>query len=185
MQARDERNRESAKELERRVPALACPDFVARHVRSLLKEGAPEAGCKVELIHSKGTGRMTLRYGFDDGVTVYGKVYTDGLGPASYSLLRQLWGNGFGPGSAERVPEAFVPARCQYAPANVFIAGRAVTVIDVDKLSRSDPAKDVALFLFRTSDLLGRAAGRAAEAERLGGEFLDAYREQGGRPIEN
>src|SRR5439155_23995990 len=105
MQAIDERNRERAKQLERRVPALARLDFVARHVRSLLKERAPEAGCKVDLVHNWGTGRMTLRYGFDDGVTVYGKVYTDGLGPASYSLLRQLWGNGFGPGSAERVPE--------------------------------------------------------------------------------
>src|SRR5947207_11369323 len=105
MQARGERNLERATQLERRIPALARPDFVARHVRSLLKDRAPDAGCRVELVHSEGTGRMTLRYAFDDGVTVYGKVYTDGRGPASYSLLRRLWGNGFGPGSAERVPE--------------------------------------------------------------------------------
>src|SRR5881396_2300073 len=105
MQTRGERLEGMRKGFEERVPALARPGFVARHVRSLLKEQAPEAGCKVDLVHSEGTGRMTLRYAFDDGVTVYGKVYTDGLGMASYSLLRQLWENGFGPGSAERVPE--------------------------------------------------------------------------------
>src|SRR5438093_2975863 len=288
MQSRAEICEEMRKRLQERVPGLTRPDFVARHVRPLLGDQAVETGCKVEIVWNEGTPRMTLRYAFDDGIVVYGKVYIDGFGPTSYSLLRRLWQNGFGAGSAQRVPEplgfcaeenlllmraargrplaalllqeptdkvlpavraaarwlarlhastvacltrepacnrvkvfeladqlgkaaaghpaelsplldrlqrlrtlapagrlALVPAHCQYTPANVFADGPDVTVIDVDKLSLSDPAKDVALFLLRTSDLLGRAAGRAAEAERLGREFVDAYREQGGRPFEN
>src|SRR5881396_1705874 len=288
MQTRGERLEGMRKGFEERVPALARPGFVARHVRSLLKERALGAGCKVEIVRGEGTGWTTLRYAFDDGVTVYGKVYTNGMGPATFSLLRRLWENGFGPGSAERVPEplgfcaeeklllmraargaplkalllrepieqvlpgvraaarwlarlhastpaglpreppcnrvkvfdladrlgkaaanhpedlgllldrlqrlrtlapagreALVPTHGQYTPANVFIDGPDVVVIDVDRISLSDPAKDVAMFLFRAAALRAKEAGLPGEAERLVREFLDAYREQAALPIEN
>ena len=288
MQTRGERLEGMRKGFEERVPALARPGFVARHVRSLLKERALGAGCKVEIVRGEGTGWTTLRYAFDDGVTVYGKVYTNGLGPATFSLLRRLWENGFGPGSAERVPEplgfcaeeklllmraargaplkalllrepieqvlpgvraaarwlarlhastpaglpseppcnrakvfdladrlgkaaanhpedlgllldrlqrlrtlapagreALVPTHGQYTPANVFIDGPDVVVIDVDRISLSDPAKDVAMFLFRAAALRAKEAGLPGEAERLVREFLDAYREQAALAIEN
>ena len=277
MQTRGERLEGMRKGFEERVPALARPGFVARHVRSLLKERALGAGCKVEIVRGEGTGWTTLRYAFDDGVTVYGKVYTNGLGPATFSLLRRLWENGFGPGSTERVPEplgfcaeeklllmraargaplkalllrepieqvlpgvraaarwlarlhastpaglpseppcnrakvfdladrlgkaaanhpedlgllldrlqrlrtlapagreALVPTHGQYTPANVFIDGPDVVVIDVDRISLSDPAKDVAMFLFRAAALRAKEAGLPGEAERLVREFLDA-----------
>ena len=288
MQTRGERLEGMRKGFEERVPALARPGFVARHVRSLLKERALGAGCKVEIVRGEGTGWTTLRYAFDDGVTVYGKVYTNGMGPATFSLLRRLWENGFGPGSAERVPEplgfcaeeklllmraargaplkalllrepieqvlpgvraaarwlarlhastpaglpreppcnrvkvfdladrlgkaaanhpedlgllldrlqrlrtlapagreALVPTHGQYTPANVFIDGPDVVVIDADRISLSDPAKDVAMFLFRAAALRAKEAGLPGEAERLVREFLDAYREQAALPIEN
>src|SRR5437773_4313393 len=288
MQTRGERLEGMRKGFEERVPTLARPGFVARHVRSLLKERALGAGCKVEIVRGEGTGWTTLRYAFDDGVTVYGKVYTNGLGPATFSLLRRLWENGFGPGSAERVrkrlgfcaeeklllmraargaplkaillrepieqvlpgvraaarwlarlhaatpaglpreppcnrvkvfdladrlgkaaanhPEdlgllldrlqrlrtlapagrqALVPTHGQYTPANVFIDGPDVVVIDVDRISLSDPAKDVAMFLFRAAALRAKEAGLPGEAERLVREFLDAYREQAELPIES
>ena len=105
MEARAERRGELRKLFEERVPALGCPDFVARHVRCLLGNEALDTGCKVEIIRNAGTPRMTLRYAFDDGITVYGKVYTDGVGQANYSWLRRLWENGFGPRSAQRVAE--------------------------------------------------------------------------------
>jgi aminoglycoside phosphotransferase (APT) family kinase protein len=275
------------KRFQERVSALARPDFVAQHVRPLLGDQALEAGCKVDVARNQGVPRMTLRYTFDDDVTVFGKVYTGGVGQATYSLLRRLWENGFGPASAQRVPEPLgfcteenlvlmraargrplealllhepieevlpgvhaaarwlahlhastptdipqepacnrvkvfqladglakaaaghpadltllldllqrlrtlapaervplVPTHGQYTPANVIIDGSDVTVIDVDRLSLSDPAKDVAMFLFRATSLRA-AAGPASETERIGGEFLDAYREHGGRPLEN
>src|SRR5919106_4227751 len=97
--------REWQRKLRERLPALSGPDFVARHVRPLLEEQVPEAECKVDLVRSWPTGRMTLRYAFDNGITVYGKVYTSELGRASYAALHRMWGNGFGPLSADQVPE--------------------------------------------------------------------------------
>jgi aminoglycoside phosphotransferase (APT) family kinase protein len=288
MQTRSEIRKEMRRRFEEQVPALSRPDFVERAVRSLLRNPAPEGGCKVEVVSNVGTPRMTLRYVFDDGNTLYGKVFTDGVGLARYSFLRHLWENGFGPGSAERVPEplgfsanenlllmraapgrplavrllqdpieqllplvraaarwlarlhtckltgipcepacdrikvfeladrlgkaatghptdqsllldrlqrlrilapaephALVPTHGQYSPANVFVDGLDVIVIDVDRLSLSDPAKDVAMFLFRCAGLRARASGRPGEAERLESEFLDAYREQSPQPLEN
>ncbi|PYV41764.1 MAG: hypothetical protein DMG09_03940 [Acidobacteria bacterium] len=81
--------------------------------------------------------------------------------------------------------EALVPTHGQYTPANVFIDGPDVVVIDVDRISLSDPAKDVAMFLFRAAALRAKEAGLPGEAERLVREFLDAYREQAALPIEN
>jgi aminoglycoside phosphotransferase (APT) family kinase protein len=288
MQARAERRKEMRRWFEGRVPALAHPDFVAQHIRPLLGRQALASGYQVEVVRNGGTPRMTLRYVFDDGVTVYGKVYTNGLGVASYSWLRYLWENGFGPESAQRVAEplgfcaeenlllmraargaslatlllqkpieqvlpgvhaaarwvarlhacapaglpcepacnrvkvfeladrlakaaaghpaelsdlldrlqkirslapagrvALVPTHGQYTPANVFVDGPDVVVIDVDRLSLSDPAKDVAMFLFRSAALRAKGAGRPGEAERLAREFEDVYREHAVVPIEN
>jgi aminoglycoside phosphotransferase (APT) family kinase protein len=275
-------------QLEARVPALARPEFVARHIRPLLGDRASKAGCQVEIIRNGGTPRMTLRYAFGDDVTVYGKVYTDGGGPARYSVLRRLWENGFGPGSSLRVPEplgfcaeenlllmravrgrplaslllhepieqvlpgvqgaarwlarlhasaladiprepacnrvkafeladrlgkaaaahpadvtmlldclqrlrtltpdtliALVLTHGQYTPANVFVDGPDLVVIDLDRVSLSDQAKDVALFLSRMSALRAKEAGRSAEAEQLVDEFLDVYRTEAPLPLEN
>ena len=288
MQARAERREKLRNGFEERVPALACPEFVARQVGRLLGNGALKTGCKVEVVQNAGAPRMTLRYMFDEGATVYGKVYTDGAGQASYSWLRRLWENGFGAGSPLRVSEplgfcaeenllltraapgaplsarlrqkpieqvlpgmraaarwlarlhastlaglprelacnrvkifeltdrigkaaasypadlsllldllqrlrtlapaegvALVPTHGQYSPANVFVDGSDVTVIDIDRLSLSDPAKDVAMFLFRAVFIRAQATGAAAETERIASEFVDAYREHAGRPLES
>jgi aminoglycoside phosphotransferase (APT) family kinase protein len=288
MQSRAEKRKEIRKGFEERVPGLASPDFVARHVRPLLGDRVLEAGCQVEVVRSRGTPRMTMRYAFDDGVTVYGKVYTDGLGQTYHRLLRRLWEDGFGAGSARRVPEplgycaeedlllmraargrplaarllqepieqvlpdvraaahwlarlhlsslagltcdpacnrikvfeladglakaaaghpadlaalldhlqrlralapaeplALVPTHGRFTPANVFVDGSDITVIDVDRLSLSDPAKDVAMFVFRCGALRSKAAGGAEDTEQLVREFVDTYREHSGRPVEN
>src|SRR5919197_6408371 len=105
MPDRIEQREEQRKRLRERLPVLSSPDFVARHVRPLLKDVGPDARCKVDLARSWPTGRMTVRYAFDDGVTAFGKVCTGTLGPAGYSALQRLWLDGFGRGSAARVPE--------------------------------------------------------------------------------
>jgi aminoglycoside phosphotransferase (APT) family kinase protein len=288
VQDRAERRSALRQGFEERLPALASPDFVARHVRSLLGDSVLEAGCQVEIVQNWGTPRMTVRYAFDDGVTVYGKVYTDGSEETHHRLLQQLWEDGFGAASALRVPEplglcaganlslmraargtpltallleqplaqvlrgvrgaarwlaqlhcsspvgvpcepacnrikvfeladrlgkaaashaadlnalldylqrlrtlaptaplALVPTHGQYTPANVFVDGSDIVVIDVDRLSLSDPAKDVAMFLFRCAALYAKAGSRSEDTERLAREFVDAYREHGGRLLEN
>jgi aminoglycoside phosphotransferase (APT) family kinase protein len=288
MPGRIERRKEQREWLRERLPALSSPEFVAGHIRPLLKERVPEAECKVDLVRSWATGRMTMRYTFDNGVTVYGKVYTSELGPASYTALQRLWDDGFGPGSADQVPEplgfcldenlvlmreargaalkllllrepidrllpavraaarwlarlhtsraeglpcesacnrvkifkladrlgkaaashpsdlaqlldllqrlrtlaptanvGLVTTHGQYSPANVFLDGSDVTVIDIDRLCLSDPAKDVAMFIFCAGFLRSAVTGGVAEVERISREFVDAYREHGGRPLEN
>jgi aminoglycoside phosphotransferase (APT) family kinase protein len=288
MPGRIERREEQRKRLRERLPALSSPDFVARHIRPLFKEQVPEAACQVDLVRSWPTGRMTVRYAFDNGVTAYGKVYTSELGRASYAALQRLWSNGFGPGSADQVPEplgfcveenlllmraargvaldtllvrepiegllpamraagrwvarlhasgveglprepacnrvkvfkladrlgkaaashpsdlsllldllqrlrtlapaadgGLVTTHGQYSPASVFVDRSDITVIDVDRLSLSDPAKDVAMFLSRSAALRATEGGRPWEAERLVREFVDAYREHAARPLGN
>jgi aminoglycoside phosphotransferase (APT) family kinase protein len=288
MNTRAERRRETRRQFEERVPVLANPEFVARHVRPLLGNQPLPAGYKVEVVWNEGTPRMTLRYAFDDGVTVYGKVYADGLAPERYFLLRRLWENGFGAESAHRVAEplgfcaeenlllmraargrplaalllqdpieqvlpgvraagrwlarlhaatltdiprepacnrvkvfeladrlgkaaaghpadvsllvdclqklrtlapdaplALVLTHGQYTPANVFVDGDDVVVIDADRLSLSDPAKDVGLFLSRATAVRAKEGGRSREVESLAGEFLDGYREHAPLPLDN
>jgi aminoglycoside phosphotransferase (APT) family kinase protein len=288
MQTRIEKHEEQRKRLRERLPVLSSSDFMARHVRPLLNETGPHASCNVEMVRNWAPTRMTVRYAFDNGVTAYGKVYTGKSGPAGYAALQRLWLDGFGPGSADRVPEplgfcaeenlvlmraaagvpidtlllhepldrvlpavhaagrwlarlhsskseglprdpacnrvkvfeladrlgkaaashpadlgllldllqrlrslapadgvVLVSTHGQYSPANVFVDGSDVTVIDVDRLSLSDPAKDVAMFLFSAASLRAKASGPASEAERIGREFVDAYREHSGRPLEN
>jgi hypothetical protein len=90
------------------------PAFVARTVAPLVPEvGTLAAGAPwtVDIVRSKGSGRLTIRYAFGGGPTVYAKVYTDGLGATSAEALRALWGNGFGPRSPHKVPEplGFLP----------------------------------------------------------------------------
>jgi aminoglycoside phosphotransferase (APT) family kinase protein len=270
------------------VSVLACPEFVTRHVRPLLggRDRAPDAGYRVEVVRNGGTPRMTLRYVFDDGVIVYGKVSTDAV--ERYSLLRRLWENGFGAGSTHRVPEplgfcaeedlllmraaggaclatlllrepiehlltgvraaarwlaqlhnstlagilrepacnrikvfeladrlgkaaaahptdlsllldylqrlrslaptgplTLVPTHGQFTPANVFVEGADVVVIDLDRLSLSDPAKDVAMFLFRCAALRAKGTGSPGEVEQLAREFLDAYQENASWTLEH
>jgi aminoglycoside phosphotransferase (APT) family kinase protein len=80
---------------------------------------------------------------------------------------------------------ALVLTHGQYTPANVFVDGPDVVVIDLDRISLSDPAKDVALFLSRATALRAKKAGGQEECEQLVCEFLDAYREDAPLPLEN
>ncbi len=287
MQDRIERREEQRKQLRERLPVLSSPAFLERHVRPLLNEAGADASCKVDLVWNWAPSRMTVRYAFDNGVTAYGKVYTGQQGLAGYSALQRLWMDGFGPGSADRVPEplgfcaeenlvlmreapgvpigtlllrdslervlpavraagrwlarlhstkleglprepacnrvkvfeladrlgkaaashpadlrllldllqrlrslapadsvAEVTTHGQYSPSNVFVDGSGVTVIDVDRLSLSDPAKDVAMFLYRAISLRVKACGPASDADRIGHEFVDAYTAHSRQPLE-
>lgn len=80
--------------------------FVRSRIVPLLPELSRRApDWSGEVVRLKGTGRITLRYDFVGGATVYAKAYTDGLGALSYAALSSLWDDGFGASSLWRVPE--------------------------------------------------------------------------------
>lgn len=282
MVARVQMRMEKKDLLMRRASLFTTEDFIERRVVSLL----PEVGGKFrrgawlsEIVRAKGTGRLTLRYQFEGGHTVYAKVYTDELGQYSFRSLSELWKDGFGHFSEFHVPEplgfygdenflvmrevqgeplakmlsgtvdeitpairaaarwlvrlhashipsaieespcerikifklsdmlakasasypeqaqllldllqrvrrvaptepvlSLVPTHGQYTPANVFLNGAEVTVIDLDRICLSDPAKDVAMFVHRLRNILYKHSGDTERAEVLAAAFVSEYK---------
>ena len=90
-------------------------DFISKFVYPTMKETQHLEGatldCHTTVVQNTGTGRLTLRYDFDSGQTLYAKLYTDSLGPHSYEVMRQLWDYGFNSASRFQIPEplAFLP----------------------------------------------------------------------------
>ena len=90
-------------------------DFLSKFVYPVVsgKEPVVAAGfdCKTSVVQNTGTGRLTLRYDFESGQTLYAKLYTDELGAHSYAVMKELWHGGFNRGSRFQVPEplAFLP----------------------------------------------------------------------------
>lgn len=264
---------------------FADPDFVLRQVVPRVPEltrGRNSADWNVEIIRSKASDRITLRYTFGSLATVYGKAYFDAsLGRATHGWLVHLWKEGFCTGSGLEIPEPLdfieeanllimrpakgmplheftaasslekavtatrsaarwlwkfhsaeipglpvqsscerteifdvagalakaaaecpdrsslliemlhelhfiapkddllwqmVPLHGQFRPAHVFTDGHRATVIDIEKIWLSDPAKDIARYvhvLKKTCFEEGGDAQRAGELERA---FINEYR---------
>jgi aminoglycoside phosphotransferase (APT) family kinase protein len=68
-----------------------------------------------------------------------------------------------------------VPTHGQFTPANVFVERNRLTVIDMDRVVLSDPAKDVALFVHRVKTYLLRASGDSSRADAIANSFMEAY----------
>jgi len=78
------------------------------------------------------------------------------------------------------------PTHGQFAPKNVFVDSDAVTAIDLDTMSLSDPAVDVAKFVSKLKyRKLFKAAGESVRAARLASEFLDEYARSAGGNLAN
>jgi aminoglycoside phosphotransferase (APT) family kinase protein len=282
MAVRQQLRVEKQARLEQRGAGFSAPAFVARVVVPLVPElnhGGSETPCDVTVVRSQESGRITLRYAFPNGPTVYVKAYSDGLGATSAEALRMLAASGFGPQSLYQVPEVLgfvpeenllvmreavgesvkdglltkpvaevrsavaraaewlaylhaavvpavrvepawdrlvvhkvsdmlakasakrasdahqmlalfgalqslaprthgtlVPTHGQYTPSGVFLDGDRVSVIDLDRLMVSDPAKDVAMFMHRCAGIMLRQRGDAAAAELLSRAFEEEYR---------
>jgi aminoglycoside phosphotransferase (APT) family kinase protein len=77
---------------------------------------------------------------------------------------------------SSNAPPKLVPLHGQFRPAHVFLDEDRVTVIDLDKIRLSDPAKDVARFIHvlkKSSFEEGKDVGRA---KLLAREFVEEYR---------
>jgi aminoglycoside phosphotransferase (APT) family kinase protein len=279
--------------LMRRAAKFLDRSFVAKQIIPLVPEASHESGQPKWLssvVRAKGTGRITLRYDFNNKSTIYAKVYTDALGLQSYTSLQTMWLDGFGRTAALRVPEplgfipdenfllmrraegvpmaqllfdgatnetifkaaraaarwlaqlhasempsiqvepaceriklfklgdmmakaaaaypeqqfllldllqkirllapresstVLTPTHGQYTPSNIYLHGDDASVIDLDRICLSDPAKDVAMFVHRVRSLLFKDADDTPKAERIVREFLEEYRRLAPRNLNN
>lgn len=71
---------------------------------------------------------------------------------------------------------ALVLMHGQFRPAHVFIKAKQASVIDIEKICLSDPAKDVARFCHVLKKTCVEQAGDLARAERVAREFVKEYR---------
>ena len=78
-----------------------------------------------------------------------------------------------------------VPMHGQFRPAHVFIDDTRATVIDIEKICLSDPAKDVARFCHVLKKTCLEERGDAGRADRVAEEFVGEYRTHRGSNLEN
>ena len=108
-------NGNGKEELGRWACSFTNSDFIGKFVYPKLDGTLANAGevlsCEATIVQNTGTGRLTLRYDFDLGQTIYAKLYTDELGAHSYQVMKELWDGGFDGDSRFQVPEplAFLP----------------------------------------------------------------------------
>jgi aminoglycoside phosphotransferase (APT) family kinase protein len=81
----------------------------------------------------------------------------------------------------ELAPSASSPVKLtalhgEYRPAHVFIEGDSVSVIDLDRIRLSDPAKDVARFVHVLKKTCYEAGAGDVRAHLLAREFVEEYR---------
>jgi hypothetical protein len=72
-------------------------------------------------------------------------------------------------------PPKLVTLHGQFRPAHVFVQRETVVVIDLDKLTLSDPAKDVARFVHSMAKSCISLAGAISRIAALAEEFISAY----------
>ena len=96
------------------------PDFIERVVRPAVYDHYVSAGspsnCTASVCRDRGLGRATVQYDFEDGITVFGKIFTDGLGAHSHDVMEGLWADGFRTGQPYLVPHmlAYLPEHNYY-----------------------------------------------------------------------
>lgn len=72
-------------------------------------------------------------------------------------------------------PPKLVPVHGQFRPAHVFVQRETVVAIDLEKLTLSDPAKDVARFVHVMTKTCISPAGELSRIAALVEEFISAY----------
>jgi aminoglycoside phosphotransferase (APT) family kinase protein len=73
------------------------------------------------------------------------------------------------------LPSKLATVHGQFRPEHVFVQREAVVAIDLDKLTLSDPAKDVARFVHSMTKTCMSSAGDLSRIAALGEEFISAY----------
>ncbi len=153
--------------LEARVREITSPEFIEGVVYPTgcgASGGARlPAACEPSVIQNRGTGRVTIQYRFRD-TTIYGKLYSDGLGAHSSRILAELWDTGFGDDQIYRVARPLL-----YLPEpNLLLLGAAQGVPLMSFLGQDTPdvrrhVRQAARWLVR----LHRAPLRIGRSESL------------------
>src|SRR5687768_16030634 len=105
----------SKEELGFRAFEITRPGFIERVVYPIacapLARTKLSPDCQTSIVQDRGTGRITVSYCFGDEILVFGKLYSDELGPHSFQVLKGLWEEGLGEGSPYQVtkPLSYMP----------------------------------------------------------------------------
>jgi hypothetical protein len=94
-------------ELAVRALEITRPEFIERVVFPVARAQSTRArlspNCRASTVQDRGTGRITVSYRFGDETLVFGKLYSDELGPHSFRVLKGLWEEGLGEGAPYQV----------------------------------------------------------------------------------
>jgi aminoglycoside phosphotransferase (APT) family kinase protein len=194
--------------LEQRAAEITRPEFIEGTVYPLATGrhgwGRPAPACETAVVRNTGTGRLTVSYRFEDGTTLYGKLYSDDLGLHSFRVLRELWDGGFRAGAPHQVPEPlafladhnFVLARAapgepllcvlgqEHPDLLVRVRAAARWLVDLHRSSlRLGAAESLweSLKLFRVVRRLTKAVARAPQLRTLLTDLVEALCETGKR----
>lgn len=103
---------EKKKTMQQRAARFASGGFISERVVPLVPElaqGGKPSDCLAEIVRSKFTGSVTVRYRWASKITVYGKWYyrddAKGRAATTYRTHAHLWQCGFGPGAEYRIAE--------------------------------------------------------------------------------
>ena len=93
--------------LARKAEELTTPEFIETRILPLIHLNPNGRGVNYNstIIQNSGTGRLTLRYNFGPEHVLFGKLYSDSLGPRCYEVNCALWEAGFNATGYYRVPE--------------------------------------------------------------------------------
>jgi hypothetical protein len=120
--------------------------------------------CHASIVQDRGTGRLTVSYRFGDDILVFGKLYSDELGPHSFQVLKGLWEEGLGEGALYQVTKPLL-----YMPENNFLLMSAaagtplMSLIGQDSVELLTYVRQAAQWLVR----LHRVSIRIGRAESL------------------
>lgn len=78
-----------------------------------------------------------------------------------------------------------VPMHGQFRPNHVFVNGSGLTVIDIEKICLSDPAKDVARFCHVLKKTCLEERGDSERSDRIAREFISEYRRHSESNLKN
>jgi Phosphotransferase enzyme family len=155
-------------ELGVRAFEITRPAFIEQIVsptaRSELDRTGLSSDCQTSIVQDRGTGRITVSYRFGDEILVFGKLYSDELGPHSFRVLKGLWEAGLGEGAPYQVTKPLV-----YMPEyNLLLMSAAAGIPLMSLIGQDSPeflvhTRQAARWLVR----LHRAPLRVGRAESL------------------
>lgn len=127
-------------ELAVRALEITRPEFIERVVYPVACAPSTRArlssDCQASIVQDRGTGRLTVSYRFGDDILVFGKLYSDELGPHSFQVLKGLWEEGLGEGALYQVTKPLL-----YMPANNFLLMSAAAGTPLMSLIGQDSAE--------------------------------------------